>query len=138
MLPESLADNGVRRAALREVNTEGRSSMSVPAIRRATGATVVLCGGHRCAALRHRTDTGADEGEASTLADLLREWVRRSRHAVLIRSECLGVCARAPAVVVIRGSGMPGRPGHGLLFGPVEGPAQVRGLLQAVTDADDG
>lgn len=100
--------------------------------------TVVVCDGHRCRALRGRTDTGVADGEASTLLGALRERVRRSRHAVLIRSRCLGVCAQAPAVCVIRRAAPQPHAGTGALHGPVEGPGQVRRLLDAVPlDGDD-
>lgn len=94
--------------------------------------TVLLCDGHRCAALHHRTDTG----EGPSLLGALREVVRGTRHAVLIRSECLRTCARAPAVAVLRPGPVPGAPGAGTLFGPVEEPAQVRDLLDFVSRAD--
>ncbi|MEU4563443.1 (2Fe-2S) ferredoxin domain-containing protein [Actinoplanes sp. NPDC023936] len=94
--------------------------------------TVLLCCGHRCAALGHRTDTGVGAGEAATLLGVLREAVRRTRNAVLVRSECLGACTVAPAVAVI--SGVPA--GAGRLFGPVESPAQVSRLLESVARAD--
>lgn len=96
------------------------------------GMTVVMCDGHRCHALRGRTDTGVAKGEAATLLGILREYVRTSRFAVLIRSGCLGACERAPAVCLIRRAGTgPGAPG-GVLFGPVESPAHVRELLDGL------
>lgn len=95
----------------------------------ATGVTVVVCDGHRCRALGGRTDTGVPHGEAATLMGALRERVRHSRHGVLIRSGCLGACERAPAVCLVRQGNA-----AGVLFGPVESPAQVRGLLNAVDD----
>ncbi len=93
-----------------------------------TGITVVVCDGHRCRALRGRTDTGVGEGEAVTLLGALRERIRRSRHGVLIRSGCLGACERAPVVLVILRGGSP----TGVLRGPVEEPGHVRALLEAV------
>ncbi len=99
---------------------------SVPAV--AAGITVLLCDGGRCRAVRDRTDTGVTEGEASTLLGALRERVRRTGGGVLIRSECLGVCAQAPAVLLIRDAAR----STGLLYGPVESPVQVRTLLAAV------
>ncbi|MEU4689853.1 (2Fe-2S) ferredoxin domain-containing protein [Actinoplanes sp. NPDC023714] len=92
--------------------------------------TVLLCSGHRCTALRHRTDTGRD----ADLLEALRETVRRTRHAVLVRSECLGACTHAPAVAVIADA----PPGAGRLFGPVESPAQVGRLLETVANAGRG
>jgi predicted metal-binding protein len=112
--------------------------MPVPVTPRTPEVTVLLCDGHRCAALRHRTDTGSAEGEAATLLRALREVVRGTRHAVLIRSECLRVCTRAPAVALIRPDAVTGGPRRGSLFGPVENPAQVRHLLDSVSRADSG
>ena len=100
----------------------------------ADGVTVVVCDGHRCRALQGRTDTGAADCEAATLLGALRERVRRSRYGVLIRSGCLGACERAPAVCLVRRAGADDA---GVLFGPVESPAQVRRLLEAV-DAQGG
>ncbi len=100
----------------------------------AAGFTVLVCDGHRCHALQGRTDTGVVGGEAATLLGALRERVRRSRYGVLIRSGCLGACERAPAVCLVRRAGVGGGPGAGVLFGPVESPAQVRGLLEALDD----
>lgn len=108
--------------------------MPAPVTPRTPEVTVLFCDGHRCAALRHRTDTGSADGEAATLLGVLREAVRGTRYAVLIRSECLRACTRAPAVAVIR----PGRPRRDSLFGPVENPAQVRHLLDSVSGTDDG
>lgn len=101
-----------------------------------TGVTVVVCDGHRCHALRDRTDTGFAEGEASTLLGALRERVRRSRYAVLIRSGCLGVCSRAPAVWVTHRVVAQVGNGQGVLFGPVERPAHVRKVLDEVPIGD--
>jgi (2Fe-2S) ferredoxin len=99
---------------------------------------VVVCDGHRCHALRDRTDTGVAEGEASTLLGALRERVRRSRFAVLIRSGCLGVCSRAPAVWVTHRAVPRANNGPGVLFGPVECPRHVRRVLDEVpADGDD-
>ena len=93
------------------------------------GFTVVVCDGHRCHALRGRTDTGIAHGDAATLLGVLRECVRRSRSGVLIRSACLGACERAPAVCLVRRA----EAGNaGVLFGPVESPAQVQKLVDAV------
>jgi hypothetical protein len=110
--------------------------MSVPATPSRSEVTVLLCDGHRCAALHHRTDTGEARGEVATLLGALRRAVRATRHAVLIRSECLRVCTRAPAAAVIRPDPVPGAPGHGTLFGPVERPEQVRRLLDSVAQTD--
>ncbi|GIF42255.1 hypothetical protein [Actinoplanes xinjiangensis] len=110
--------------------------MPAPVTPRTPEVTVLFCDGHRCAALRHRTDTGSAGGEAATLLGALREAVRGTRHAVLIRSECLRVCTRAPAVAVIRPDVVPGEARRGSLFGPVENPAQVRHLLDSVSRAD--
>lgn len=103
-----------------------------------TEVTVVLCDGHRCRALRDRTDTGVAHGEGSTLLGALRERVRRSRHAVLIRANCLGVCAQAPAALVIRRTAALTRAGAGTVFGSVESPGQVRELLEAVPVDTEG
>jgi hypothetical protein len=108
-----------------------------PAPTASAGATVVVCDGHRCHALRDRTDTGVAEGEASTLLGALRERVRRSRYAVLIRSACLGVCSRAPAVWVTHGAAPRTDSGQGVLFGPVERPRHVRKVLDEVPADDD-
>lgn len=97
--------------------------------------TVVVCDGHRCSALQARTDTGVPTGETATLLGALRDRVRRSRFAVLIRSGCLGVCEQAPAVLLVPRSSGP--PGNGMVFGPVERPAQVSNLLSAIP-ADGG
>jgi hypothetical protein len=97
----------------------------------ADGPTVVVCDGHRCRALRDRTDTGTD----GTLLDLLGEEVRRTRGAVLIRSACLGVCAAAPAVLVIRDCSPYGAT-RGSVIGPVENRATVGALMCQVRDAD--
>lgn len=113
-------------------NRRGRAPAATDAV------TVVVCDGHRCRALRARTDTGVADGEASTLLGALREQVRRSRNAVLVRSRCLGVCAQAPAVGVIRRAAPQLHAGTGALYGPVEHPGQVRALLDAVpVDGDD-
>ncbi len=104
--------------------------------RAAPAVTVVLCDGHRCRALRGRTDTGVPAGETSTLLGALSDRVRRTRHAVLIRSECLGVCTRAPAVWLIRRDGSSVAGQRSTLFGPVEKAVQVRGLLDAVAAAE--
>lgn len=95
-------------------------------VNRTSGVTVLLCDGHRCAALRHRTDVGA------ALLGALSEVVRGTRNGVLIRSECLRACTRAPAVAVIRPNPESGGASHGHLYGPVEEPAQVRHLLDTV------
>jgi (2Fe-2S) ferredoxin len=129
----------------RPASVERRKEEFVPAPKRhdeavpaaPPGVTVVLCDGHRCHGLRDRTDTGVALGEESTLLGALREGVRRSRRAVLIRSGCLGVCARAPVVWVARGTAARSSAGTGVLFGPVEDPAHVRELLRSVADADD-
>lgn len=110
--------------------------MTVPQGRSAAGVTVLLCGGHRCHAVRHRADAAVPPERGVTLLGVLRESVRQTRHAVLIRTDCLGVCARAPAVGVIRPAGSSGEANRGTLFGPVESPAQVRGLLAAVVAGD--
>ena len=94
--------------------------------------TVVICDGHRCRALQGRTDTGVAEGEAVTLLGALRQKVRATRRAVLIRSGCLGACDKAPVVLL----SLRGGPVEGQLFGPVEQPGQVRAVLNAVR-ADD-
>ena len=101
--------------------------MSVPA-----AVTVVVCDGHRCRGLRGRTDTGAAEGTPPTLLEALRDRVRRSRYAVLIRSDCLGACARAPAALVIRRTSPQAEGGTGVLFGPLETAEQVHALLDTV------
>lgn len=106
--------------------------------RASTAVTVVLCDGHRCRALRSRTDTGVAHGEGATLLGALRERVRRSRHAVLIRGDCLGVCAQAPAVLVVRRAAARARAGAGTLFGSVESPGQVCELLAAVPVDTEG
>lgn len=96
--------------------------------------TVVVCDGHRCRALRERTDTGTD----ASLMDVLRDRVRRSRYGVLIRSGCLGMCVRAPAVWLVRRSAPEVSSGRGVLYGPVESARQVQALLEAVpVDGED-
>ena len=108
--------------------------MAVPEGRGDGAVTVVVCDGHRCHALRDRTDAGAH----SSLLEALRERVRRSRYAVLIRSGCLGVCARAPAVWLVRRPAPQIDSGPGELFGPVEDARHVRAVLEAVpVDHDD-
>ena len=94
--------------------------------------TVVICDGHRCHALQGRTDTGVAEGEAVTLLGALRQKVRASRRAILIRSDCLGACDKAPVVLLSQR----GDRAAGLLFGPVEQPGQVRAVLDAVRPDD--
>ena len=98
-------------------------------LRPVAGATVVVCDGGRCRTLRTRTDTGVADGEASTLLGALAERVRRTRKSVLIRSECLGTCSQAPAVLLIPDAAT----AAGLLYGPVESPDQVRALLDALS-----
>lgn len=90
---------------------------------------VVVCDGHRCRALSGRT--GVEAGE--TLLGVMGSAIRGTRHGVLIRSECLGVCHRAPAVVLGRRGDSAGR-----LYGPVEDPNQVQALLGAIQANDAG
>ncbi|KAB1915639.1 (2Fe-2S) ferredoxin domain-containing protein [Micromonospora sp. AMSO31t] len=101
----------------------------------AVGVTVVVCDAHRCRALRGRTATGADGGHRPLL-DILRDAVRRSRGGVLVRSQCLGACHRAPAVLLLARHEPPRSPAEpGVLLGPVETPEQVRMVLEVVQRA---
>ncbi|WP_422771426.1 (2Fe-2S) ferredoxin domain-containing protein [Plantactinospora sp. WMMC1484] len=96
---------------------------------------VVLCDGHRCRALRARTEVGP-LGVGGDLFDVLREVVRGSRGAVLVRGQCLGACHRAPLVLLLRNAGPNGGDRRGLLVGPVERPEQVAEVVDLVRQAD--
>ncbi|QTJ70485.1 hypothetical protein HYG77_33745 (plasmid) [Rhodococcus sp. ZPP] len=67
----------------------------------AGGPTVGLCAGMRCAALwcRHETDTPGDVFDADG-PSRIREVVRTTRGAVLVRLPCVGSCSAGPVVAV--------------------------------------
>ncbi|MFG3420994.1 hypothetical protein [Micromonospora sp. NPDC048063] len=96
--------------------------------------TVAYCDGHRCRALRHRSHLRVSEGEPENLTEVLRQAVRASHGGVLIRAECLGVCHRAPALLLLAGS----RPAQrrGLLIGPVQEPQHIDAVVELIRRAD--
>ncbi|PGH44401.1 hypothetical protein COO58_08145 [Micromonospora sp. WMMA1996] len=101
------------------------------AARPGAGVTVVYCDGHRCRALRR---PGMPGQESAGLAEILRRAVRASRGAVLVRSGCLGACERAPAVLVLDGTGRAAR--RGVLVGPVADAREVDVVVDLVRRAD--
>ncbi|WP_159104545.1 hypothetical protein [Plantactinospora sp. BB1] len=71
------------------------------------------------------------------LLDVLREVVRGSRGAVLVRGQCLGACHRAPLVLLVHNGSRPdGRGRRGSLVGPVERAEQVTEVVNLVRQAD--
>ncbi len=64
---------------------------------------VAYCDGHRCRALRHRTVPKAPDKPAD-LVEILGQAVRASHGGVLVRTQCLGVCHRAPVLLLLAGS----------------------------------
>lgn len=80
-----------------------------------SAVTGVYGDGHRRRALRQRGRQGVPEDPAKDVG-ALREAVRASRYAVLIRAGCLGACHRAPALLLLTAPAAGGRPA---LIGPV-------------------
>ncbi|WBB54709.1 hypothetical protein [Verrucosispora sp. WMMD573] len=92
------------------------------------GVTVIYCDGHRCHALRR---AGGSEAPADYVG-AVREAVRSSRNAVLIRAGCLGACHRAPALLLLS-SAAGGRPA---LIGPIETPRHRQAVVDLIREAD--
>ncbi|ROO60477.1 hypothetical protein EDC02_2360 [Micromonospora sp. Llam0] len=99
-----------------------------------SGLTVVYCDGHRCHALRHRSCSRAPDRESQDLAAALREAVRCSHGAILVRAGCLGVCHRAPALLLVSRTESAGQ--RGKLIGPVEEPGQLDAVVELIRHAD--
>ncbi|MBU8861556.1 MULTISPECIES: hypothetical protein [unclassified Micromonospora] len=98
----------------------------------AAGATVIYCDGHRCHALRQRSRPGGPEDPADYVG-ALREAVRSSRNGVLIRAGCLGACHRAPALLLLTGPAVGGRPA---LIGPIEAPHDLQAVVDLIRGSD--
>ncbi|MFV2110389.1 hypothetical protein [Micromonospora sp. LOL_015] len=98
------------------------------------GLTVVCCDGHRCRALRRHSRSPTSDGESPDLMDVLREAVRCSQRAVLIRAECIGFCHRAPALLLISKTESAGR--QGMLIGPVEKTQHLETIVELIQQAD--
>ncbi|MFC8851256.1 MULTISPECIES: hypothetical protein [unclassified Micromonospora] len=60
--------------------------------------------------------------------------VRSSHGGVLVRAECLGICHRAPALLLLTDAEPAGR--RGLLIGPVEEPQHVDAVIDLIRKAD--
>src|SRR5690349_19189852 len=96
------SDEAPGRACVRGTSpTRRKGSVMSPVPTAPAGVTVVVCDGQRCHALRDRTDTGVADIESASLLGALRERVCGSQYGVLTRSGCLGVCAQAPAVLLV-------------------------------------
>ncbi|NGM15856.1 hypothetical protein O3597_26145 [Verrucosispora sp. WMMA2044] len=94
---------------------------------------VAYCDGHRCRALRHRTVPKAPDKPAD-LVEILGQAVRASHGGVLVRTQCLGVCHRAPVLLLLAGSDPISR--RGMLIGPVEERQHVDAVVDLIRKAD--
>ncbi|MFV2112963.1 hypothetical protein ACFHW0_11595 [Micromonospora sp. LOL_025] len=95
--------------------------------------TVAYCDGHRCRALRHRTSPKTPY-EPAGLAEILGRAVRASHGVVLVRTECLGACHRAPALLLLAAADPAGR--RGMLIGPVEERQHIDAVVDLIRKAD--
>ncbi len=100
---------------------------------RGVQVTVAYCDGHRCRALRHRAFPPAPD-EPVDLVEILGQAVRASHGGVLIRTECLGACHRAPALLLLTGSDPIGR--RGMLIGPAEERQHIDAVVGLIRKAD--
>ncbi|WBB78509.1 hypothetical protein O7606_20095 [Micromonospora sp. WMMD882] len=94
--------------------------------------TVAYCDGHRCRALRHRAFPQVPD-EPADLAEVLGQAVRASHGGVLVRTECLGACHRAPTLLLLTGSDPTGR--RGMLVGPVEERQHVDAVVDLIRNS---
>jgi hypothetical protein len=95
------------------------------------GPLVVLCVGHRCAALRRLA--GTDDA-----VDRMAAAVRATTDAVLVTAGCVGACDRAAVAGLARRTAGTGRPGPVVWLSGVQTPERTSAVLDWVAAGGPG